>query len=357
MQNDIPYYIYGSIKFYQRKEIKDLIAYLKVINNKDEISLARIINVPSRKITDKSIQKMKEFANDNHIKFYDSLKYVEKINIFKPAIKNVLDFYDLMESLKDKNIDKKISISKLLQEVIEKTEYKKEFDEKLDSDRLENIDELIESIKKYEQENPSLSLDEYLEKIQLLTNDNTETKRDSVQLMTVHSAKGLEFKYVFIFGLIENIFPSILMNNNEEITEEKIQEERRIMYVAVTRAKKQLFLSSSFGLDFNNNTKLPSRFIGEINPNNLQVVNSFAFENLKLNKKEEWFDSKNKINYENKFYNNAPEYMLHDKVQHEKFGLGVVIKVKEKTIVVAFDLPIGVKEILKNHSSITRKSK
>ncbi|WP_052663914.1 ATP-dependent helicase [Mycoplasmoides alvi] len=355
VQNNIPYYIYGSIKFYQRKEIKDLIAYLKVINNKDEISLIRIINIPSRKVTDKTIQKLKIYSEQHKITIYESLKYVHEINIYKPAINHLLEFYELLENLRIKNTSKNLKISDLLKEIIKKINYKAEFDEKLEIDRLKNIDELINSIEKYESENDNFNLENYLENIQLLSNDNAESKHDSVQLMTIHSAKGLEFDYVFIYGLIENIFPSILQNNHEEITNEKIEEERRIMYVAVTRAKKELFMTSSLGIDFNHNSKLPSRFISEINSNNLETT---GFTNLKQiqENKNDWFDSKKSINYKDMFYDNMPTYMLHDKIFHSKFGEGIVIKIKNKTIVVAFALPIGVKEIMKNHTSITRKS-
>ncbi|WP_052663084.1 ATP-dependent helicase [Mycoplasmoides pirum] len=357
IENKIPYFIYGGTRFYQRMEIKDLIAYLKVINSNDSLSIARILNVPSRKISDNSILKLREYSEKHNITLYDSLKEINNIDgIFKPAIKGIINFCDIIDSIREKIRNKKIKISEILNLILSETNYEKLYTDPNDNDRLENIKELLNSIKNYELNNPEANLNDYLESIQLYTTNDEENKTNSVQLMTVHSAKGLEFKCVFILGLVENIFPSIRLSNNESVTEHKIQEERRIMYVALTRAKDQLFLSSWNGLDFNNNTQIPSRFINEINLDNIDVVNSFNLKKISNLEDNDWFNSKEKNNYQNKYYDYIPEYMLYEEIQHNKFGKGIVVNIKEKTIVVAFGSKIGTKELVKNHTSIIRKS-
>lgn len=353
INNQIPYYIYGGFKFYQRKEIKDLIAYLKVIDSNDEISLLRIINSPSRKVSDKTINKLHEFATNKNISFYESLKYVDNLNLFKPAISSLRIFYNTIETIKNKKYS---SIFELLKDLIDKTHYMSQYDKNHEEDRYENVKELLNSIKKYEEEHPLSKLNDFLQDIQLYTNNNEEIKKDCVKLMTVHMAKGLEFDNVFILGLVENIFPSLHFEKDNN--EEKIKEERRIMYVAVTRAKEQLFLTSSGGLDYTNSSRIPSRFIDEINPNNLEK-SLLVLKNINSNElNDEWFDSKKTNNYyQNNYYSTDVEYVINEVIQHKNFGKGIVVEIKERTIIVAFEPKIGTKEILKNHKSIIRKTK
>lgn len=348
----IPYYVYGAIKFYQRKEIKDLIAYLKVIDNKDEVSLWRVINSPSRKVSEKSIEKIIDYANQNRISKFEALKHVQNIGIYKPAVPNVLDLYYLIQEFENKEL----SISETLKKVIAKTKYLDQFDETFEQDRIQNINELITSIEKFEDEYPEKTLNDFLQEIQLYMSADDETKRDQVNLMTVHMAKGLEFNYVIIFGLIENIFPSTRVDSESDLPA-KIEEERRIMYVAVTRAKKELCLTSSRGLNYDNTAKSPSRFIAEINPENLE--SSQTSMRLINDINDDWYDSQKKVKYQNNYHDikDTPEYVIGDTIQHTLFGEGVVIEVKQRTIVVAFNnIKVGRKELVSNHKSIIRKS-
>lgn len=351
IQTKIPYYIYGGFKFYQRKEIKDLISYLKVIASKDEIGLKRIINSPSRKVTEKTMDAIEEYASKNNMKLFDALKYCDNLNIFKPAIENIKNFYELMKNLMKKE---NTSIEALTEEIIKQTKYMDQYDTKEEKERFENVDELLNSIRIYEQNNSDATINDYLQDIQLFTSSDEKTKKNCVRLMTVHMAKGLEFKYVFIIGLIEEIFPTSRAIGS--LSKEAINEERRIMYVAVTRAKDELYLSSSLGMTYDNKVKIPSRFISEISKENLNIT-ELELTNISSKSHDDWYDSRKKVNYSENVYDQTPDFIVGETIQHKFFGEGVIVDIKKQTIVVAFDATIGVKEIVSNHKSIIRKTK
>ena len=325
----IPYKIYGSYYFYNRKEIKDLISYLKLIyNDKDEISLRRIINVPKRGIGDSSIKDIELRANLNQCSMYDALES-----------KKELEFKDIIESIK--KTSENLSLTELIDEVLDKSGMKKELEDSHlieDETRLENLMEFKSITASYEERTGSVNLGDFLEEISLVSDQANHTEDGNVvTLMTLHSAKGLEFPVVFMVGMEEGIFP-----HNMSIMEDNIEEERRLCYVGITRAKEKLYLTNAkrrmlYGKDQMN---VPSRFIAEIKDDLLE---------------------KNEINKEEKIIKKGEMYTKDNSdivkgsiIDHTEYGLGAVIDVSGSLITVAFKC--GVKKLMKNHKSITKVS-
>lgn len=243
---NIPYTLYGGTKFYERKEIKDILAYLRLIYNmNDEISLMRVINVPKRGIGNGTINKVYEYAQDNGLKILDALSKVEKIDTIGSRSKNINRFYNLVKGLKEKSIE--LNIFELIEETLDKINYieelKNEQTEEANS-RIENIDEFLNKAREFTQNNEDSSLEKFLEEISLVTEvNNLEGSQSTVTLMTLHSSKGLEFKNVFIVGFEENIFPSYRSISTGD--DKDLEEERRLCYVGITRAEKTLYLTSA----------------------------------------------------------------------------------------------------------------
>ena len=325
----IPYKIYGSYYFYNRKEIKDLISYLKLIyNDKDEISLRRIINVPKRGIGDGAIKDIELRANLNQCSMYDALES-----------KKELEFKDIIESIK--KTSENLSLTELIDEVLDKSGMKKELEDSHlieDETRLENLMEFKSITASYEERTGSVNLGDFLEEISLVSDQANHTEDGNVvTLMTLHSAKGLEFPVVFMVGMEEGIFP-----HNMSIMEDNIEEERRLCYVGITRAKEKLYLTNAkrrmlYGKDQMN---VPSRFIAEIKDDLLE---------------------KNEINKEEKIIKKGEMYTKDNSdivkgsiIDHTEYGLGAVIDVSGSLITVAFKC--GVKKLMKNHKSITKVS-
>ena len=325
----IPYKIYGSYYFYNRKEIKDLISYLKLIyNDKDEISLRRIINVPKRGIGDSAIKDIELRANLNQCSMYDALES-----------KKELEFKDIIESIK--KTSENLSLTELIDEVLDKSGMKKELEDSHlieDETRLENLMEFKSITASYEERTGSVNLGDFLEEISLVSDQANHTEDGNVvTLMTLHSAKGLEFPVVFMVGMEEGIFP-----HNMSIMEDNIEEERRLCYVGITRAKEKLYLTNAkrrmlYGKDQMN---VPSRFIAEIKDDLLE---------------------KNEINKEEKIIKKGEMYTKNNSdivkgsiIDHTEYGLGAVIDVSGSLITVAFKC--GVKKLMKNHKSITKVS-
>ena len=325
----IPYKIYGSYYFYNRKEIKDLISYLKLIyNDKDEISLRRIINVPKRGIGDSAIKDIELRANLNQCSMYDALES-----------KKELEFKDIIESIKKSS--ENLSLTELIDEVLDKSGMKKELEDSHlieDETRLENLMEFKSITASYEERTGSVNLGDFLEEISLVSDQANHTEDGNVvTLMTLHSAKGLEFPVVFMVGMEEGIFP-----HNMSIMEDNIEEERRLCYVGITRAKEKLYLTNAkrrmlYGKDQMN---VPSRFIAEIKDDLL--------EKNEMNKEE-------KIIKKGEMYNKDNSDIVKGSIiDHTEYGLGAVIDVSGSLITVAFKC--GVKKLMKNHKSITKVS-
>jgi DNA helicase-2/ATP-dependent DNA helicase PcrA len=266
VKNRIPYTVVGGMKFYERKEIKDVMAYLKLIDNpSDGLSLKRIINVPSRGIGEKTIEKVEAFSREKKLSLYEGLKQVIEEDWLTPAVRaKMKEFIRLIEEFR---MDAgSLTLSQLTLALLAKTEYLQRLKEEGTDEafsKIENIDELINVIMGLEQGEEKVSLESFLDKVSLVTDvDLYEDKGNRVSLMTLHCAKGLEFPMVFIVGVEEGLLPHY--RRGEEI--EDMEEERRLFYVGMTRAKQRLILSraeerSTFGVGRAN---LPSRFLDEL---------------------------------------------------------------------------------------------
>ena len=334
LKENIPYRVVGSFYFYSRKEIKDLIAYLRLIHNtKDNVSLTRVINTPKRGIGLKSIENLTRIADSQNISMYDAISTGKEL-----AFKEIID--------KLRELSNELTLTELIDKVLDATGMKKELESEntLESEvRLENLEEFKSITKSFEEREGLISLEDFLLEISLIS-DVEEYKDDlnRVSLMTVHSVKGLEFDHVFVVGMEEGIFPHMnsLMENSE------LEEERRLCYVAITRAKKCLHIVNTrrrtlFGKDQINP---PSRFIGEID-NNLLETNV---------KQEELETSKEKLDEKEVFRDEDVDYQVGDYVYHETFGSGRVVEVTNTLVSVAFKHPHGIKKLMKNHKKLAK---
>jgi DNA helicase-2/ATP-dependent DNA helicase PcrA len=263
LRHKIPYSVWGGIRFYERREIKDTLAYLRLAaSSEDDLSFRRIINVPSRKFGKASMSALQAIAERDNISLYNALRN----NIGQPPFRKseLASFISIIEETK--TLSEQLPVSELTNQILKSSGLLDAIRKDEDEDRLENITELINSMKEYEVENidePGNPLTNYLQDVALYTNADHDTRTDAVRLMTIHQAKGLEFPEVFITGLTEGIFPSHRTIRERRSNGE--EEERRLMYVAVTRARKRLYLSESEGfINENGALKYPSRFIAEI---------------------------------------------------------------------------------------------
>lgn len=355
----IPYKIFGGMQFYQRAEVKDILAYLSVINNTlDGVNLDRIINVPKRKIGDKTVEKIRLYVEENGLSFYNSLKEIDKVSgIGKSALEKLQEFIKMMEELSEER--EELKVSELFDELVEKVGYKEYL--KLSYEdfetRIENIEELKASIVELEKIVGNLTLREYLENVSLISaTDTLDEEKEYVKLMTIHNAKGLEFPVVFLVGMEDEIFPNankVFVDNNA------LEEERRVCYVAITRAEERLYISHAatrfvYGRE---DFRTPSRFIEEIGEELITREKSLELE-YKMNKvrkemtiKEISIEEKILEKYGNRKNNsiNTSEdlkniikgnkefpYKIGEKVVHTKFGLGKILEVTEKKITVQF---------------------
>ncbi|MBP3765878.1 MAG: UvrD-helicase domain-containing protein [Bacilli bacterium] len=327
LESQIPYKVIGSFYFYNRREIKDLISYLKLIyNNDDDTSLIRIINTPKRGIGLKTIENLSIKALENNTSMYNSIDSGKEL-IFK----------NLIEELKLEQ--DKLSLTELVDLVLNKSGMKEELvkENSIEADiRLENLEEFKSITRSFEEANGIISLGEFLEQITLVSDMEEHKNNDNVvTLMTIHSAKGLEFENVFIIGMEEGIFP----HKNSSDLREDLEEERRLCYVAITRAKKNLYLVNAkkrmiFGETSYN---MPSRFINEIDQNCLNVDS----------KVEEKFDKTSMIS-------DTIDYSVGDKVEHDTYGVGIIVSMDKSIVTIAFPHPIGIKKMIKGHKSIRK---
>ena len=376
----IPYKIVGGTRFYDRKEIKDILAYLKVlINPQDDISIRRIINVPKRSIGDATVNKIQDFADSFELNMWDALSEVRSIPTLTPRNVSCIDpFVQLMENLMI--LSETTPVSMLIETILEDTGYMdqlKKSNEIEDKSRIENLKELVSDAVDFEKNSEDKSLSAYLEKVSLVQDtDKIEDEDDSVVLMTVHSAKGLEFPVVFMVGMENGIFPGSASFEKES----EMEESRRLCYVGITRAKEILFMTSAevrrvFGKTV---AYSQSDFINEIKPDLKEYV---SVEKTGI-KSRESFINKSSYNNPHSLRNNmtrtvsgsglnasrpnsigsssignvssgdyisVAEATMGRKVMHEKFGVGTIVSVQnsgdDKKLTIAFDKQ-GVKVLL-----------
>lgn len=328
LHHNIPYKVVGSFYFYNRKEIKDLISYLKLIYNPhDDISLLRIINTPKRGIGLKTIENLTLKAISENKSIYEAIDSGKE-----------LQFKNIIEKIKQKQ--EELSLTELIDYILNETGLKQELENEKTIEaeiRLENLNEFKTVARNFEDKYGIISLDEFLDSISLVSDiEEHKDNKDVITLMTIHSAKGLEFDYVFLMGMEETLFP----HRNSLLDSEQIEEERRLCYVAVTRAKKKLYLTNArkrmiFG-DISYNP--PSRFINEINEEYLEKEETNA---------PKTFDKKQVIN-------KNEEYQIGEKICHDKYGEGIIISMDSKILTVAFPHPHGIQKLIKGHISIRK---
>ena len=330
INKQIKYVVWGGIRFFERREIKDILAYFRLIANKrDDISFRRIINTPSRKFGKASLTKLQEMAEAENATLYDTLC---KYNRFfdKPSI---LQFIRIIDEFTEKS--KYTQVSELFDQVFNKTGLEEMYRTEGDDERLENIAELKHSIIEYERmnaEEENVNLNTYLQDIALYTNADYKNDGETVKLMTIHQSKGLEFPFVFVCGLSEGIFPSYRTIRERKKRGE--EEERRLMYVAVTRAEKGLFLTESEGYNFaTSSDKYPSRFLCEIKDGLVEIEGDLTKKQL-----NKLFIGTQGLIDELELEMNQPVFQIGDKVAHKYFGIGEIIDiVSETSIKVRFD--------------------
>jgi DNA helicase-2/ATP-dependent DNA helicase PcrA len=320
----IPYVVYGGIRFYDRKEVKDILAYLRILcNPKDSVSLGRIINVPKRGIGNKTLEYFADMALEKNISLFEALNIAVKTASDKA--KKIVPFLDLYAVLKQAVHDEKVR--DIVEMIIEQTGYHLylENSESDDADdRLSNVAELISAAGDFEMRNPGKGLDEFLQEISLFTQeDDIKEQHETVTLMTVHSAKGLEFPRVYLTGLEEGLFP-LLRDPNRD----KLEEERRLFYVAATRAQKELKLifAHSRRIWGHSNMTKPSRFIGEADRRFLSGLSNLKNDRntVKSGRYYEPLDGEFLPDYEDEISEN--EFWPGLKIYHKDFGQGKILK-------------------------------
>ena len=327
LKDSIPYKVVGSFYFYNRKEIKDLICYLKLLYNPhDDVSLLRIINVPKRQIGPKTIENLSVKAVSNGTSLYEAIDSGKE-----------LQFKNLIEDIKRES--ENLSLTELVDLILDKSGMRHELEttKTIEAEvRLENLEEFKSITKNFEENNGIIALDEFLDEISLVADVSEHNDNDDVvTLMTIHSAKGLEFDHVFIIGLEEGLFP----HNNSLYDDDELEEERRLCYVAVTRAKKTLTLVNAKRRMIYGNTSVnpPSRFISEIDDKYLEKDPE---KDTQVFDKDDMFDD------------NAT-YKVGDKVIHSVYGEGIIVGVGN-ILTIAFSHKYGIKKIMKGHKSIRK---
>lgn len=383
----IPYRIVGAINFYARKEIKDLLCYMKTVNNSaDDIAIKRIINIPRRGIGQTTIGRITDYALENEISFYDALYQAEHIPGCQRAAGNINSFVSLIELLRQKLRAEDYTLEDLLNEIIDTTGYVRllQAEDTIEAEsRIENIDSLLNKVVQYEDEcEETPTLNGLLEDIALVADiDTVSDDAEQVLLMTLHSAKGLEFPYVYMCGMEENIFPGAMAVFGDDPTE--LEEERRLCYVGITRAKEKLTMTSANQRMRNGeiNFNRPSRFINEIPrflikqtsgavPRPPEPVISFSTSTETADYSPEKASRYSK-NRKNPFADNpyiqkgisfsdssGPDYKMGDTVEHKKFGTGVITSMtkldNDYEVVVNFE-SFGQRKLRSSFAKLTKK--
>ena len=332
ISHGIDYRIFGGLKFFSRKEIKDALSYLQLVCNGEDLAFERIINVPSRGIGKKTMENIQAVAKNNHVSLYEALTlFSDQIKLSSKAKKEIRILVAAIEKARQSNLP----LHEMFENLMNDIGYIEMLNKNLEENRIDNIHELQRSIYEFENQNPDLAtIENYLQEIALYTDSDDNDDSQYVSLMTIHMAKGLEFDYVFVLGLSEGIFPSFRALSESD---EGIEEERRLAYVAFTTAKKQLYLTDSEGFSFvTDSPKISSRFVEEIGKETSNYINT----NLS---KDELVGN-----------NQVSDWASGDFVIHDTFGKGVVVKVNGNTLDIAFELPAGLKTLMAGHKALKK---
>ncbi len=347
IQKQIDYKIFGGLKFFNRKEIKDALSYIRLMINQDDLSFERIVNVPSRGVGQKTLEKIQNKALEYGITSYEALcSFSDEMKLSSKVKKSLMEFVRNIEKAKASSLP----IQDVFEQLLSDVGYFAMLRNDQDENRIQNIMELKASLVQYIQTHPETpTFESYLQDIALYTSSDDMFDDEYVSLMSIHMAKGLEFNYVFVVGLSEDIFPSF--RSVSEAGDDGLEEERRLAYVAFTRAKKVLYLTDSQGFSYiTNSPKMSSRFIDEIgsdcvehtgNPSQFKVKNY-----IHMGETIEDMIGNNQVD----------EWRKGDFVEHDVFGKGVIVKVDKTTVDIAFALPHGLKTLIAHHKSLHKLS-
>ncbi|MGM0799290.1 MAG: DNA helicase PcrA [Bacillota bacterium] len=368
LKSGLNYNIVGGTKFYDRKEIKDILAYLRLVSNPDDdISFTRIVNVPKRGVGATSLEKIASYAAMNGMSMFQAIKQVDFIGVSAKAANALDGFGAMIENLT--NMQDYLSITELTEEILEKTEYREmlKAEKSIEAQsRLENIDEFLSVTKNFEQKSEDKSLVAFLTDLALIADiDQLDQKeeesggKDAVTLMTLHAAKGLEFPVVFLMGMEEGVFP----HSRSLMEEAEMEEERRLAYVGITRAEEELYLTNAkmrtlFG---RTNMNPESRFIREIPGDLLENLNEKKTPRMQPGRKVQPKRGpvSRPVSYGNKTGGDSLSWAVGDKAGHKKWGTGTVVSVKgegESTeLDIAFPSPVGVKRLLAAFAPIEKQ--
>ena len=344
ISHGIDYRIFGGLKFFSRKEIKDALSYLQLVCNGEDLAFERIINVPSRGIGKKTMENIQAVAKNNHVSLYEALTlFSDQIKLSSKAKKEIRILVAAIEKARQSNLP----LHEMFENLMNDIGYIEMLNKNLEENRIDNIHELQRSIYEFENQNPDLAtIENYLQEIALYTDNDDNDDSQYVSLMTIHMAKGLEFDYVFVLGLSEGIFPSFRALSESD---EGIEEERRLAYVAFTRAKKQLYLTDSEGFSFvTDSPKISSRFVEEIGKEGIKHLGTrprFKTSNyINTNLSKDELVGNNQVS----------DWASGDFVIHDTFGKGVVVKVNGNTLDIAFELPAGLKTLMAGHKALKK---
>jgi len=393
LKSNIEYSIVGGTKFYDRKEIKDMLAYLRLIaNNDDDISLQRIINVPKRGIGSSSVDKMADFAAMHDISIFEALNSVELLGLSPKITKGAREFRDLIKNYTQ--MQEFLSVTELVEEILDKSGYREmlKAEKSIEAQsRLENLDELLSVTKNFEEASEDKSLVAFLTDLALVADidslDEDGEKTDSITLMTLHSAKGLEFPVVFLIGLEEGVFP----HSRSLMEEVEMEEERRLAYVGITRAEQTLFLTNAQMRTLFGRTSMnpASRFISEIPEELLEGVEKVERRNTAFGSRSGTSFGRSTSGSTGTSFGRSTSgttgtsfgtpvtrkpvmrpiaastggdtvgWKVGDKAEHGKWGIGTVVSVKGEgegtELDIAFPSPTGIKRLLAKFAPITKK--
>ena len=314
LKEEIPYTIYSGVQFFGRMEIKDALSYLRMIAYRDDLSFLRIANVPKRNLGERRMKFIQEYAGENSCSLYEALCRNLDQDIFKGT--KAGEFVQLIESFAANYQDR--PVSEILSAVLDLSGYERMLRTEGNQERLDNLAELKQSVYEYETTcGEEAMLEHYLAHVALFSNSDAQPEHDKVKLMTVHTSKGLEFPYVFLCGMNEGIFPS-----RKTKTREGMEEERRLAFVAMTRAKKRLYLSEAKGRNLDGSPRYPSRFILDIDQNLLEYDRK-PEEGL-IKEAREYIELSSRC----LLTDEAPShYPIGQKILHKIFGPGTIVDV------------------------------
>jgi DNA helicase II / ATP-dependent DNA helicase PcrA len=338
----IPYMIYGGQRFFDRMEVKDMLAYARCVVVQDDLSFMRIINTPRRGISPKTVDALTTFAYERGLSYFEAASIYRE---FTPKVNKALDqFVQLIESLRR---IQSFAVDVFFEQVFMKSGLKTMLEEENELDRIENVKELMNDAREFMITYPEASLDEYLQLVALYTDKNTMLHQDHVSLMSVHAAKGLEFEHVFLVEFCEGVFP-----NERSLSEGKhaLEEERRLAYVAMTRAKIKLFITDSAGHSFVlARPKQPSRFIDEIDEACIHHVNKVVPKsNVTVMPSSNTVPIRLQDNFK-------MPYQIREEVVHTDFGEGIVTAIEGAIMTIAFKFPHGIKKMIPNPALRSKK--